>query len=133
MSISGGEAQRLSLARLMVQPPKLLILDEPTEHLDEGSATEISGLIDTLTAHTARILITHTVTSIQDEDLVLVLCAGEVAACGYPAELRSEGGWFAERWREEALQKDMTGLIADLPIGRGVSQSRRPAAGCSNE
>ena len=133
LSISGGEAQRMSLARLMVQPPELLILDEPTEHLDHGTATEISRMIDQLTAHTARILITHTVTSLREDDRVLVLRDGAVEACGYPVELRSASGWFAERWREEVLHQDMSSLIAELPIGRGVPQSHLPAAGWPHE
>jgi ABC-type transport system involved in cytochrome bd biosynthesis fused ATPase/permease subunit len=58
-SISGGEARRLALARLLVGEYQVLILDEPTEHLDQATAVEIISDIWTRTARDAVLVITH--------------------------------------------------------------------------
>jgi len=124
-TLSGGEAQRLSIARLMITAPGILLLDEPTEHLDAATAASVDDTLRRLTQGRTRVLVTHRVASIDSGEQVIVLEGGRVTQFGTAAELCNRGGWLAAQADREAGQADLATLVATLPVGRAVSNPWR--------
>lgn len=106
-SISGGEAQRLALARLLAEPRPLVILDEPTEHLDLATAVAVDSVIMGQLASLTTITITHHLLTIPADARVFVLQDGRLAAADTCEELLLGGGWFAEQWE---VQRDVAAV-----------------------
>lgn len=119
-AVSGGEAQRIALARLLVQPRPLLVLDEPSEHLDAVTAAALDDALDAATRDCATVVITHRVARIAPSDRVLVMRDGEIQAQGAASELAQTNAWFADRLRDERAEADMAALISGLPTGQAV-------------
>ena len=119
-SISGGERQRLALARLLLAERSLLVLDEPTEHLDPLAADELTDDLLAVTAGRSTLLITHRLRGLDRVDRIVVLIAGQVRAVGTHAELVAQGGWYAERWRSEQERGDLAALTATIPAGTAL-------------
>jgi thiol reductant ABC exporter CydC subunit len=123
-ALSGGEAQRLSIARLILQPPSVLLLDEPTEQLDADTASSLEVTLARLAQRRTRILITHRVSSIAPADLVVVLDGGRVVESGLAADLAAGAGWFADQWARQAQDAELAAVISTLPIGKAVRTPR---------
>lgn len=123
-SISGGEAQRLALARFLVDPKPVLILDEPTEHLDGRTARALASTLRGIGNHFTCIEVTHRLLTLEPDDRVIVLEAGRIVADDRAAVLAERPGWFAERLSVERLEADMANLIEQLPVGVGVARNR---------
>ena len=119
-AISGGERQRLALARLLLAERRLLVLDEPTEHLDPQAADALTDDLLTVTAGRSTLLITHRLRGLDRVDRVVVLIAGQVRAVGTHEELVAQGGWYAERWRAEQERGDLAALIEGIPAGTAL-------------
>lgn len=95
--LSGGEKQRISLARAVARNSKLLLLDEPTNSLDVNSKKIINNYIfQTLKHHTTRIIITHDLEEARLADHIIVLLNGSIVETGSPAQLISSRGWYYE-------------------------------------
>ena len=93
--LSGGEAQRLMLARALLVPAPLVLMDEPTAHLDTVTETAVGEGIATLSAGRTRLTIAHRLRTVEAADRVLVLAGGRLVEEGAPAELKARGGAFA--------------------------------------
>lgn len=119
-AISGGERQRLALARLLLAERRLLVLDEPTEHLDPQAADALTDDLLAVTAGRSTLLITHRLRGLDRVDRVVVLIAGQVRAVGTHDELLAQGGWYAERWRAEQERGDLAALIEGIPAGTAL-------------
>jgi len=98
-SVSGGEAQRIALARLTVDPRPLVILDEPLEHLDSDTAQAVENVLSQQLSQSALITITHHLLSIPDDAAVLELHEGSVVSAGTCQEIRNKTGWFQAQWQ----------------------------------
>ena len=129
MSISGGEAQRLALARFLVQPRTIVVLDEPTEHLDSETAQDLERTMFDALAGFTTIVITHRLSSLHLADNVIVLRNGRVHERGTVTELTAGGGWFAEQLASEQEDLAVHALISQLPIGRGAPAPHQPLVG----
>jgi ABC-type multidrug transport system fused ATPase/permease subunit len=97
-AISGGQRQRLALARALLADPALMILDEPTAHLDPDSRRALTADILTATQGRATLLITHDLEGLDQVDEIVVLDRGQVVARGTHAELLRSGGLYRRMW-----------------------------------
>lgn len=119
-AVSGGERQRLALARLLLAERRLLVLDEPTEHLDPQTADALTDDLLTVTAGRSTLLITHRLHGLDRVDRIVLLIAGRVRAVGSHAQLVAQGGWYADRWRAEQERGDLAALIEEIPAGTAL-------------
>jgi thiol reductant ABC exporter CydC subunit len=119
LQLSGGERQRLVLGRALLRPASILLLDEPTSHLDAVTERRVLDEIHRAGEGRATLLITHRLVGLEPFDDVLVLERGRVVERGSPAELASRRGVFA---RMLAFQRAI-GALGDEALRR-----QRPAA-----
>lgn len=105
--LSGGEAQRLSIARAILADAPILVLDEATAFADPESEAAIQDALAVLVADRTVLVIAHRLHTIADVDTVIVLDGGRVVEQGPPAELRESGGLFSRLWEanESALRE----------------------------
>ncbi len=100
--MSGGQRQRLAIARVLLADFPLLVLDEPGEHLDTQTADAIVADLLALTRDRATLLITHRLAGLEEVDEVLVLDRGRVIERGSHGELLARGGRYAALWQQES-------------------------------
>jgi thiol reductant ABC exporter CydC subunit len=98
-ALSGGQRQRLALARALLADPALLILDEPTAHLDPAHRRALTADLLAATAGRATLLITHELDGLDQVDEIVVLDHGRVAERGTHAELIGSGGAYHRLWQ----------------------------------
>jgi thiol reductant ABC exporter CydC subunit len=115
--MSGGERHRLSFARLIAAGSDLVILDEPTEHLDCETAEKIEGDIWDSTQGVTTIMITHRLMTAQKCDQIIEFNAGRIVAIGTHEELIEIGGWYAQSWKQQQEQLQMRKIILGMPVG----------------
>ncbi len=96
VGLSMGERQRVQIARMLADKPRLLVLDEATANLDYATENEVRQALAHLSPRPTMLVIAHRYTMIRDADHVIVLKSGEVLEQGSPEELLARGGWFAE-------------------------------------
>lgn len=102
--ISGGQKQRLMIARAVAPKPKILIFDEATSALDNKTQRQVSEALDNL--HCTRIVIAHRLSTIRSCDRILVMDGGCITEEGNYEELIRENGYFAELVERQRLDQD---------------------------
>ena len=116
LKLSGGEKQRLSIARALLRKPRLLIFDEATSSLDSLTEEEISNTIIGITQQRNQItiLIAHRLSTIMHADRIYVLEQGEMAETGSHEKLLAEKGLYYAMWRQQVGErKKITAPIVD--------------------
>ena len=104
--LSGGEKQRVALARLLLKAPRVVVLDEATAHLDaESEALVQAALAKTLKGRTS-LVIAHRLSTIRDADQILVLDAGRIAERGDHQSLLLAGGLYADLYRTQFASQE---------------------------
>ncbi len=106
LKLSGGEKQRVAIARTILKNPRILILDEATSALDTRTEQDIQQALRRLAADRTTLTIAHRLSTVVDADQILVLSDGLVAERGSHAELLRHGGLYARMWRMQAEQQD---------------------------
>ena len=108
IKLSGGEKQRLSIARALLRKPKLLIFDEATSALDSLTEEEISGTIRDISSEQNKItiLIAHRLSTIFHADRIFVLEKGKIIETGKHDELLSEKGLYYAMWRQQIGERN---------------------------
>jgi ATP-binding cassette, subfamily B, bacterial len=99
--LSGGEKQRLALARLLLKSPPVVVLDEATAHLDSESEAAIQRALDTALAGRTSLVIAHRLATILHADQILVIDGGQVVERGTHQELIARGGLYSELYRTQ--------------------------------
>ncbi len=98
-AFSGGERQRLSIARALLRDAPILLLDEPTSALDAESDAAIRGALDRLARGRTTLVIAHRLSTILDCDLIVVMDRGRIVEKGAHTDLMERGGLYAELYR----------------------------------
>jgi ATP-binding cassette subfamily B protein len=112
LKLSGGEKQRVAIARTILKDPRILILDEATSALDTGTEQEIQVALRGLASHRTTLVIAHRLSTVVDADEILVLRDGTVAERGTHAGLLAAGGLYAHMWALQAEQENTEELAA---------------------
>lgn len=116
--LSGGEWQRIALARAYLRPSPVLVLDEPTSAMDSWSESEWFRRLRALSQRRSTIVITHRFSVAMQADLIHVMDAGRVVESGTHWELVEAGGFYAASWSEQTAGSD--GAPPDNGVSAGV-------------
>jgi ABC-type transport system involved in Fe-S cluster assembly fused permease/ATPase subunit len=105
LKLSGGEKQRVAIARTLVKDPPILVLDEATSALDSRTEEEIQNTLDRVSKSRTTIMIAHRLSTIVNADQIVVLDNGRVAERGTHEELLGNGGLYADLWYRQAAEQ----------------------------
>ena len=111
LKLSGGEKQRVAIARTLLKDPPILILDEATSALDSRTEEAIQATLDSVVRNRTTIVIAHRLSTIVGADQIVVLDEGQVAERGTHGELLAKGGLYAELWARQAAERELEDII----------------------
>ena len=106
LKLSGGEKQRVGIARTLLKDPPILLLDEATSALDTETEQEIQGALARAGQGRTVITIAHRLSTIADADRIIVLENGKIVEEGAHADLLSRGGRYASLWQRQASERE---------------------------
>ncbi|MEH1169470.1 ABC transporter ATP-binding protein [Micromonospora sp. CPCC 205539] len=133
---SGGEKQRIAIARLLLKAPSIVILDEATAHLDSESEAAVQRALSVALAGRTALVIAHRLSTVRDADQILVLDGGRIVERGRHDELVAVGGLYAELYRTQFAVADSPTPFVDatgpepviMPLGSYVADEVLPPA-----
>ena len=106
---SGGEKQRIAIARVLLKAPSIVILDEATAHLDSESEAAVQRALSVALAGRTAIVIAHRLSTVREADLLLVIDGGQIVERGTHDDLIASGGLYSELYRTQFA-------VADSPV-----------------
>jgi ATP-binding cassette subfamily B protein len=106
LKLSGGEKQRVAIARTLLKDPPILILDEATSALDSRTEAAIQETLRKVTARRTSIVIAHRLSTVVDADEIVVLNEGRVAERGTHGQLLRKQGLYAEMWQRQQSERE---------------------------
>ena len=106
LKLSGGEKQRVAIARTLLKDPPILLLDEATSALDSRTEQGILATLDRVSQDRTTLAIAHRLSTIADADAILVLDHGRLVERGTHADLLRTGGLYAEMWARQAVERE---------------------------
>lgn len=107
-TLSGGEKQRISIARALIKDAPIVLLDETTSSLDADNEREINKALDSLMAGKTVVVIAHRLNTIINADQIIVLDKGQIKEQGTHKELLSMNGWYSQVIAEQERAKKWT-------------------------
>ena len=106
LKLSGGEKQRVAIARMLLKQPKIFVFDEATSALDTRTEKEIQENLKVISNHHTTLIIAHRLSTIIDADDILVLEEGQIAEQGNHETLLLKGGLYAAMWQRQQSQQN---------------------------
>ncbi len=127
LKLSGGEKQRVAIARTILKAPPILMLDEATSALDSHTEMDIQDALERVARNRTTLVIAHRLSTVVHADNILVLDHGEIVEQGTHMELLSRGGLYASLWArqreaEEARERLAQTSDADTPESRAAER-----------
>ena len=107
LKLSGGEKQRVAIARTILKDPRILILDEATSALDTRTEQDIQSALRAVAHRRTTLVIAHRLSTVVDADEIIVLQDGRIAERGSHAALLAAGGLYARMWTLQAAEQDL--------------------------
>ncbi len=114
LKLSGGEKQRVAIARTILKSPPILILDEATSALDTHTEQEIQSALDIVSKDRTTLVIAHRLSTVVNADQILVLKAGEAVEQGTHAELMANDGLYASMWSRQREVSEAEARLAQM-------------------
>jgi ATP-binding cassette, subfamily B, heavy metal transporter len=114
LKLSGGEKQRVAIARVILKSPRILIFDEATSALDTKTEQEIQANLDEVSAGRTTLVIAHRLSTVVNADEILVLEQGRIVERGDHAALLAEGGVYAAMWARQQQEADERDALAEV-------------------
>jgi ATP-binding cassette subfamily B protein len=125
LKLSGGEKQRVAIARTILKNPPILMLDEATSALDTGTEREIQGALNEVSRNRTTLVIAHRLSTVIDADEILVLDHGQIIERGRHSELLALGGHYAAMWNKQreaaAAREKLKEVESDPDVVPGVA------------
>jgi ABC-type transport system involved in Fe-S cluster assembly fused permease/ATPase subunit len=110
LKLSGGEKQRVAIARTLLKRPPILVFDEATSSLDSKSEQAILTALEEISQHHTSLVIAHRLSTVVDSDLILVMQQGQIAEQGSHRQLLDKNQLYAELWRAQQKNASFSGL-----------------------
>lgn len=126
LRLSGGEKQRVAIARTILKGPQIVLLDEATSALDTQTERNIQSALSRVCANKTTLIIAHRLSTIIHADEILVLKEGEIVERGRHEQLLEEGGMYADMWNQQLknLEGEKLRDEKDSDESNGESSSR---------
>jgi ATP-binding cassette subfamily B protein len=131
LKLSGGEKQRVAIARTILKAPPILLLDEATSALDSHTEKEIQDALDRVSRGRTTVVIAHRLSTIVGADNILVLDAGRLVEQGTHGELLAKGGLYASLWNRQRQAEKAREVLAEALAeeGQRIKDGRLAAGG----
>jgi ATP-binding cassette, subfamily B, heavy metal transporter len=127
LKLSGGEKQRVAIARTILKNPPILLLDEATSALDTGTEREIQSALAEVSKNRTTLVIAHRLSTVVDADEILVLDHGEIIERGRHSELVARGGHYASMWNKQkeaaAARERLKAVENDPDVVPGIAKA----------
>ncbi|KZT56170.1 hypothetical protein CALCODRAFT_544293 [Calocera cornea HHB12733] len=128
VKLSGGEKQRVAIARTLLKDPPILLLDEATSALDTATERDIQKALNHLVKGRSSLTIAHRLSTIANADIILVLKDGQIIERGSHRELLKMNGAFAQMWAEHIMAEGETYVpVPSTSAGTPVAGSKAPS------
>ncbi len=117
LKLSGGEKQRVAIARTILKNPRILVFDEATSALDSKTEQEILASFRDVSADRTSLTIAHRLSTVIDADEILVLLDGEVVERGTHRDLLARNGTYADMWQRQQEAREAAAKLDELNVG----------------
>lgn len=124
LKLSGGEKQRVAIARTILKAPPILVLDEATSALDSHTEKEIQDALERVSKNRSTLVIAHRLSTIVNSDEIIVLEAGRIVERGTHHQLLAHGGLYASMWNRQREADAAREKLA--AVGEDVAPNRNP-------
>jgi ATP-binding cassette, subfamily B, heavy metal transporter len=116
LKLSGGEKQRVAIARTLLKQPKIFLFDEATSALDSQTEKAIQNSLSEVSQDYTTLVIAHRLSTVVDAHEIIVLRDGEIAERGNHDSLLSQDGIYAAMWRQQMREESVTGPVEELDV-----------------